>query len=627
MYFETDIVGNQEMAEEQGRAHLIEKGNALLAAAEAKYQAEYQRLVDAIAHYEKLLSEEKTAEAKAYMDNVTGRRRDVSAAYEVYLKEVGIAQRYLIDEYDEGFVLEGSGIQMSMPVEWQYNIVSLTGVDYDDKIVKNGKTYVAMYFDPTQWEQYAAMYEAHCLNRMHSLMGSHDYLNKNGEFVYNYEKGILYYYNEGDVSDFDFEYPTLNNMMYFTHIDKTRVEKWAFTGLDYTVISEVGGTWAQSANDAHINFEGVSDRTPSGSPIYIRRGTGFEVVDCNFHDLACSGVNVRSRTSNILVEGCSFTELGATAVHCGDATETDITKRWPDEGQINVVITNNYMNGLAQIIYGANGIALTFNLDCEISYNTIKNTSYSAISVGYSWSFGKGTYEQMKNDLYWKVMHVNIHHNYIQDFMQQLGDGGAIYTTGGNAIKEERKLFNYCHDNYMVFTNRTGDGEGRFVVALYYDGCTTNFDSYNNVAVEASFGAAYVGDPYGTVNEEKMSDAFFATIDTPFTKAEYLRRIRNTHRQATYYYHQTLDSAQSYNITEHDSFIINCRSTGTGKDKGSSWFEAFKNTVTSEDYLYVENMTYVKNPARLPARCQQIIYNAGCDGHKADAYDIANNNY
>ncbi len=626
-YLQLELVGDQSMAEEQGRTHLTEKGNALKAEAEAKYQAVYKTLTDAIEHYEKLKSEGKTNEAKVYFDNVSGRRREVVAAYETYLKELAIAERYLTDEYDEGFVLEGSGIEMMMPVEWQFNIVQMTGVDYDDKIVKDGVTYVAMYFDPAQWEAYAVMYEGHYLNRMHSLQQSHAYLDMDGEFYYNAEKGQLYYYSENGVDGLNFEYPTLNNMMYFTHIDKTRVENWAFTGLDYTVTSEVGGTWAQSANDLHVNFEGAEDRTPSGSPIFIRRGTGFEVVDCNFHDLGCTAINVRSRTSNILIEGNTFTDLGASAVHCGDATETDVDKRWPDEGQINVVITNNYMDRLAQWIYGANGIALTFNLDCEISYNTIRNTSYSAISVGFSWSFAKGTYEEMKNDLYWKVMHVNIHHNYIESFMQQLGDGGAIYTTGGNAIKEERKLFNQCHDNYIVYTNRTGDGEGRFCVAIYYDGCTTNFDSYNNVVVEASFGASSIGDAYGATTEEKMTDTFFSTIDTPFTKAEYLRRLRNTHTHSTYYYHQTLDTAQSYNITEHDSFIINCRSTGSGKDKGSSWYEAFKNTVTSEDYLYVENMTYVKNPARVPARAQAIIYAAGCDGHKADAYDIANNNY
>ena len=230
-----------------------------------------------------------------------------------------------------------------------------------------------------------------------------------------------------------------------------------------------------------------------------------------------------------------------------------------------------------------------------------------------------------------KLMHVDIHHNYLASHMQQMGDGGAIYTLGGNAVKEEHTLFNWCHDNYLMMTNTTGDGEGRFAAANYHDGSSSNWLTYNTVVAAYSFGAAYAKDAYGHTakEEETMTTAMFETIDTPFTMEEYVRRIRNNYNRYWAYYEQTLDSAQAFNITLRDNFLINVRLKKSGTKQGTSFYEAYRNGVTAEDFIFVENMTYVYSDelGRIPRKAEDIIYDAGCEWAKGDPYDLAGNNY
>ena len=512
-------------------------------------------------------------------------------------------------------------MQLAMPTEWTYNFLSITGVDYDDKIVKDGETHIAIYFDP-DWYPFSLNNEGHWVNRMASFLSSTAYLDKNNEFYYHEEAGKLYYFNTNGIDNLQFEYPTMSNMFYLTNIKNVIFENIAFTGLDYNIL-DAGFTGGQASSETHLDVLGVKSVMPSGAPILGRMVYGITVRGCNFHDLACEGVTLRGRIEDTVVEGNTFTNIGSGAIRFGDTAGFSL-----DQGSENCTITNNYLDGIALILYSSPALTVTYAKDLDVSYNTIRNTSYSGLSIGWNWSWGSSMYGEGAV----KLMHVDLHHNYIESVMQQMGDGGHIYTLGGNAVKEEHYLFNWCHDNYLVYTNRTGDGQGRFHAANYHDGSSSNWDTYNTVVVAHSFGASgaastSVGNVYKTP-DENIDQAFFETVDTEFSLKEYQQRLRNNHNHCWAYYEQTLDSAQAFNITLHDNFLINVRSTKTtGTAQGTQFFEAYRTGVTAEDFIFVENMTYVANPAYLPVEAEDIIYEAGCEWEKGDPFDIADNNY
>ncbi len=621
VYLNEKLVGDQSFAIKQGRASLKTKAQSMMDTAYAAYQTAYKALAELQKQYEDLVKAQLTNEAKTCKEKLDAARKAANAAYDSYLADCETAELYLTDEYDERFILEGSGIQLSVCTEWTYNVVPLTGVDDEDYIMYKGEKHIAMYYDDSN--PMLMHTEDHFMNRMVSLSSSHAYLDKNNEYYYNPLTGTLYYYNTNGISDLTFEYPTMNNMFYITNIRNLFFEDIAFTGLDYTTMN-AGFTGGQASSDTNYDVVGEKQTMPSGAAIYGKMIRGVTIRNCNFHDLGCEAISFRNRVENTVIDSNTFTEIGSGAIRFGGATG-----EWSDkQGTENCVITNNYLNGIAQQIYSSPAITTQYSKDLECSYNTILNCSYSGYSIGWNWSSASFMYGDGV-----KLMHVDIHHNYIASFMQQLGDGGAIYTLGGNAVKEEHTLFNWCHDNYLMMTNTTGDGEGRFAAANYHDGSSSNWETYNTVVAAYSFGAAHVGDTYGHTKEqqEDMTEEFFATIDTDFTMDEYVRRLRNNYRRYWAYYEQYLDSAPAFNITLRDNFLINVRSTRDGTKPNTMFYEAYRDGVRAEDFIFVEDMSYVHavngRLDRIPPRAEDIIYDAGCDWAKGDPFDLADNNY
>ena len=219
--------------------------------------------------------------------------------------------------------------------------------------------------------------------------------------------------------------------------------------------------------------------------------------------------------------------------------------------------------------------------------------------------------------------------------MMELGDGGALYTLGGNASKEEHRLFNWAHDNYWLCSNVTGDGEAHFFSANYHDGSSTNWETYNTVVVTHSFGAARAGDSFGSPEDEVIDDEFFENIPSGtdnLTKEEYQRRMRNRRNSVHYFYEQTVAGADSYNITLHDNYLINSRCTvKDGRAKGSQFYEAYRDRAREAYFIYVEDQRYVRDPGKLPGGAEDIIYEAGCDLfdgiYKGDPSVLMDNNY
>lgn len=670
VYFQRDLVGDQSFAVAQGYTILADEAVTLVAEAYAAYRELYTLFMDAQKHHENLvylqklsakyktqISEDQKAAIAAemlavmqsdalipesyyekidatffeglaanYAGAVNRTANECKAGYEAYLKALATAEQYLSDENDERYTLKESGLEFKMVVEWNFNIVHVSGVDYDDKIVKNGVEYVALYLKESEYKGFVTHSESYFMNRMTTMQFSKSYLDKNNEFYYDAVTGTIYYYNENGIDGLTFEYPTMENMFYFSNIERMTIDNLAFTGLDDTIVTKDGFTGGQASGDSHTNFLGVKDNFPSRAPIYIDYCYDMVIENCHFHDLGCEGITTRMKAKNLIIDSNTFERIGSSAIRIGGSSSSSVAFNAAD-GAEYTEITNNYLSGIALYIFTSPAIYMQYAKDIKINYNTIIGCSYTGISIGWNWSAAGFMYGENV-----KLMHCEVAYNYVTDFMMELGDGGALYTLGGNAAPEEKRLFNWAHDNFWLCSNISGDGEQHFFAANYHDGSSSHWETYNTVVAAHSFGAAYVGDVYNSPKDETMRKAIFAMIDTDLEMDEYVRRLRNRRNSIYYYYEQTVAGADSWDITLHDNFLINTRCTKNTDNKyGSQHYEAFRGRAREEFYIYTINTRFVRDPGNIPGTAEDIIYEAGCDLYdgiyKGDASLLYDNNY
>jgi hypothetical protein len=211
-------------------------------------------------------------------------------------------------------------------------------------------------------------------------------------------------------------------------------------------------------------------------------------------------------------------------------------------GAENVTITQNYLHQIAQSVYCAPALYMASCKDVEIANNTIIGCSYSGMSIGWSWS--AATWEEGDN---YNLYNVNIHHNYLTRYMTEMEDGGAIYVLGGNLKPDNPKQINFIHHNFVVFDKYTGNGLGGQSDGYYFDGSSTNWSNYNNIAVLYSAGA----------DRGKLQGA------NDYDYTHYLR----SKGVSPFFMQHTVESAWSYNIHSSDNFIFNVRATTAAKQQ------------------------------------------------------------
>jgi hypothetical protein len=157
-------------------------------------------------------------------------------------------------------------------------------------------------------------------------------------------------------------------------------------------------------------------------------------------------VNIRVQKSrNITFSGCSFSHLGGVYALGADGgsqdvmvsnnTFTDISgggiklgysgergAKAPDPALAvslqdrGFLIADNLFSGIPNEYSGANSIFAAYVADTAIVHNTIHDTRYSGMCVGWGW--GESSYTRS----------IHIENNSISQVMQLLNDGGAVYT-------------------------------------------------------------------------------------------------------------------------------------------------------------------------------------------------------
>jgi len=194
--------------------------------------------------------------------------------------------------------------------------------------------------------------------------------------------------------------------------------------------------------------------------------------DANAH---ASGVGLGA--SSITVTGSTFSRTSASAIVAGGVRADAHHPSDPRMINRDITISNNLVHDLGLDYRGISSFLPTYVTNATISHNEIYNMPYSGLTIGYGWGSNDagGSTEYANRGLYnyqprystaTTAVNNQITGNYIHDVMQQMNDGGCIYTLSANP--NGRISGNYC-----LRTN------GYF--GLYFDEGSRNFTATGNV--------------------------------------------------------------------------------------------------------------------------------------------------
>jgi hypothetical protein len=142
-----------------------------------------------------------------------------------------------------------------------------------------------------------------------------------------------------------------------------------------------------------------------------------------FVHLGGAGLALGNGAQNCLVEGNIVTDTSGTGIELGNV---DMRNATGADQTLGNTIRNNHIFNTPVEFHGGIGIDVGYAAASSIVHNQIDHTPYTAISVGWGgWPDIKGQ-PGLSN-----YSHNNdVSFNLIFDVMEQLSDGGAIYTNG-----------------------------------------------------------------------------------------------------------------------------------------------------------------------------------------------------
>ncbi|MCX5051710.1 MULTISPECIES: right-handed parallel beta-helix repeat-containing protein [unclassified Streptomyces] len=194
--------------------------------------------------------------------------------------------------------------------------------------------------------------------------------------------------------------------------------------------------------------------------------------DANAHATGVGlGADTITATGNVFTQdaggGIVVGGLQADAHHPSDTRMTDQ----------NITLSNNLIHDVALDYRDMTAVLATYVSGATVTHNEVYNLPYSGINIGYGWGANDagGSQDYVNRGLYnyqpvyttaTTAKNNHITDNLIHDVMQQMNDGGCMYTLSASPGSTLER--NYCHDN----KNNIG---------IYHDEGSRNFTDKNNV--------------------------------------------------------------------------------------------------------------------------------------------------
>ncbi|MBK3563858.1 DUF1349 domain-containing protein [Streptomyces sp. MBT62] len=345
------------------------------------------------------------------------------------------------------------------------------------------------------------------------IENAYEFLDTAGEWYLDTTTGTLYYkpLSGQDMSTADVEVPKLQSLIGVGGTYASPATHIAFSGLQFSGTSWLDpttGGYASQQTGAYLS--GTWDR-PSDALTSCQSGCQlFEATRPHWNQMPAA-VQV-SAADHITFTGNRFTLLGQDGLGIGNdanahtsgvglgadtitATGNVFTQdsgggivvggiqadaHHPSDSRMtnqNITLSNNLIHDVALDYRDMSSILVTYVNGATVSHNEVYNLPYSGLTIGYGWGTNDvgGSPDYVTRGLYnyqptyttaTTAANNHITDNYIHDIMQQMNDGGCMYTLSASPGSTFER--NYCHNNSSYF-------------GFYHDEGSRDFTDTNNV--------------------------------------------------------------------------------------------------------------------------------------------------
>lgn len=252
-----------------------------------------------------------------------------------------------------------------------------------------------------------------------------------------------------------------------TAADTGKALKFEMPVLDQLlIIKGNAGTaaWVQDLEFRGLNFANTRLLTPDagftdnqaavtiGAAIEVDAARRVVIDGCVINRTGGYGVWLRAAVRESSVSNCTMSDLGAGGVKVGLTAQSPSD---PNGTGLNSIVANT-ITETGKLIPSGIGVWIGQSSDNTVANNLITKTSYTGISVGWSWAYGAAT--AMRNRITANLL-LNIGQG-------QLSDLAGIYTLGestgtvisGNIIQEVRPYPGYGAGAWGLYNDEASTG-------------------------------------------------------------------------------------------------------------------------------------------------------------------------
>ncbi|MYW62883.1 right-handed parallel beta-helix repeat-containing protein [Streptomyces sp. SID8379] len=209
--------------------------------------------------------------------------------------------------------------------------------------------------------------------------------------------------------------------------------------------------------------------TKPAAALTVRGGRNVTVTDASFTHLGGAGAVLEQGTQNSTLTRSRFTDLSSGAVYVGD-TEPNPA---PDLAGVGNTVAYNTIRRIGVEYSDAVAVWAGYEAELTVDHNTIEDTPYSGISVGWGWNQPEAQQSVLRDN--------RVTNNRITDVMRvayDQHDGGAIYTQGA----QPGTVISGNYINRSAYENTERDGNG-----IYLDEQSSHITVEHNVITRIGY--------------------------------------------------------------------------------------------------------------------------------------------
>ncbi|MEO3876256.1 ricin-type beta-trefoil lectin domain protein [Nonomuraea sp. B12E4] len=344
------------------------------------------------------------------------------------------------------------------------------------------------------------------------LANAYEFLDSPGEWYVNTATGMLFYIplSGQNMSNVSVELPVLQSLVNVGGTYDAPAHHITFSGITFSGTSWLGPGGNQGFVDQQTGAYMAGDWSWPSFTSCHEGCRQFEATRPNWYQMPAA-VQV-SAADTITFTDSQFVNLGQTAIGIGNdanghasgvglgasnitVTRSEIARNaaggivvggvradahHPSDQRMvnrNIIVSNNRIHDLGLDYRGVVSVLTTYVSTATVSHNEVYNMPYTGLSIGYGWGANEpgGSTQYANRGLYdyqpryttaTTASNNQLIGNYVHDVMQQMTDGGCIYTLSWNPNA-------VISDNHCLRTN------GWF--GIYFDEGSKYFTVKNNV--------------------------------------------------------------------------------------------------------------------------------------------------